>query len=330
MYFALLKDIVNKRLSFPAEKDKFDLMPGSTQSAEASSAAIASSLTRLQSDLVARIVALIRSDQPAVGQRFTELGLAEHFGVSRSPVREALRHLAERGVLRFEENRGFFLTCEAQDIGAHLNGLSPSPEETLYTQIVADRMARRLADSFTASELMRRYACSRPLLLRVLNRLTEEGVLRAGRGHAWSFITFLDDQQAEQESYRLRLLLEPAGLLEPSFAVDRQALGRSMEVQRRVVESAALDITSQEMFEINAAFHELLAQSSGNRFFLQNMQHHNRMRRLNEYSAFRDRDRMVLSCREHIAIIEALLEGKNESAAKRLRAHIEGAIAYIG
>ena len=304
-------------------------MSASVRPAEAGSPA-AAPLTRLQSDLVARIVALIRSDQPDLGDRFTELGLAEHFGVSRSPVREALRHLAARGVFRFEENRGFFLTCAAQDIGNHLNGLSPSPEEALYGQIVGDRMSRQLADSFTASELMRRYDCTRPLLLRVLNRLTEEGVLHVGRGHAWSVVTFLDDQKAEQESYRLRLLLEPAGILEPSFTLDRRALERSLQVHVAVVESAASNITGQEMFEINAAFHELLAQASGNRFFLQNMQHHNRMRRLNEYHAFRDRDRMVLSCREHIAIIDALLAGRNERAAERLRAHIEGAIAYIG
>ncbi|GAB5467542.1 MAG: GntR family transcriptional regulator [Rhodospirillales bacterium] len=285
-------------------------------------------LTRLQSDLVARIVETIRNEQPEPGRRFTELGLANHFGVSRSPVREALRHLAERGVLRFEEKRGFFLTCRPEDIDTHLKGLSPAPEEALYTRIVDDRVRRRLADSFAAPELMRRYGCSRTLLLRVLNRLTQEGVLRAGRGHAWSFVQLLHDPQAQEESYRLRMILEPAGLLEPTLDLDRQALERSLETQRQVVESGALAVTGREMFEINAAFHELLARCSGNRFFLQNMQQQNRIRRLTEYSAFADRARMVLSCQEHIAVIAALLNGDPSEAAKLLRAHLQGAVDY--
>ncbi len=304
-------------------------MSSAASPAQSSASAQEAALTRLQSDLVARIVAEIKNQQPPPGERFTELGLANRFGVSRSPVREALRHLADRGVLRFEEKRGFFLDCRPEKIGEHLKGLTPSPEEELYGRIVGDRMRRRSGDSFTASEFMRRYDCNRPLLLRVLSRLTEEGIIRAGRGHAWSFVALLDDEEAVKESYRLRLVLEPAGLLEPTLALDRPALEKSLEVHRQVIASGARALTGQKMFEINAEFHELLARCSGNRFMLQNMQHQNRMRRLNEYSAFRDRERMLLSCREHSAILEALLEGETARAAELLRAHLQDAVDYV-
>ena len=285
-------------------------------------------LTRLQSDLVARIVATIRREELAPGTHLTELGLSNLFGVSRSPVREALRHLTNRGVMRFEEKRGYFLLCPLDELDKHLKGLAPSPEEALYDQILQERAARALGDSFTASELMRRYDCGRPLLLRVLTRLTEEGILKAGRGYVWSFLPALDDDEAVAESYRLRLLLEPAGLLEPTFVLDRSRLERSLAAQEAVVASGAADVTSLQMFEINAEFHELLARCSGNRFILQNLQHQNRLRRLNEYLAFSDQPRMVISCREHIAIIKALLKDEREHAADLLRAHLSGAMTY--
>lgn len=41
------------------------------------------------------------------GQRIGEVELAERFGVSRTPVRQALHRLAEEGLLTFTANRGF-------------------------------------------------------------------------------------------------------------------------------------------------------------------------------------------------------------------------------
>ena len=49
-----------------------------------------------------------------------ELALAERLGVSRGPVREALRALAETGLVRIEKNRGVFVreisVAEADEI----------------------------------------------------------------------------------------------------------------------------------------------------------------------------------------------------------------------
>jgi DNA-binding GntR family transcriptional regulator len=40
------------------------------------------------------------------GERYSVAQLAERFGVSRTPVREALLVLERQGVVRFERNRG--------------------------------------------------------------------------------------------------------------------------------------------------------------------------------------------------------------------------------
>jgi len=56
------------------------------------------------------IVTLIATGQIAAGQRLFEQEMCERLGVSRVPVREALRILQAQGVVRTEPNRGTFVT----------------------------------------------------------------------------------------------------------------------------------------------------------------------------------------------------------------------------
>ena len=68
------------------------------------------SLTLDHSTLAARahdaIRAAIVDGRLAAGERYSVARLAERFGVSRTPVREALLVLERQGVVRFERNRG--------------------------------------------------------------------------------------------------------------------------------------------------------------------------------------------------------------------------------
>jgi DNA-binding GntR family transcriptional regulator len=54
-----------------------------------------------------RIRGLVLSGELAPGTRLGQVGLAERFGISRTPVREALRRLAGEGLVDFHSNRGF-------------------------------------------------------------------------------------------------------------------------------------------------------------------------------------------------------------------------------
>ena len=54
-----------------------------------------------------RIRGLVLSDELAPGTRLGQVELAERFGISRTPVREALRRLAGEGLVDFHSNRGF-------------------------------------------------------------------------------------------------------------------------------------------------------------------------------------------------------------------------------
>lgn len=59
-----------------------------------------------QGALLQRLREMIESGELAPGERITEQALAAHFGVSRTPLREALRALASEGLVETAPNRG--------------------------------------------------------------------------------------------------------------------------------------------------------------------------------------------------------------------------------
>ena len=52
---------------------------------------------------------MVLAGELAAGEKLNELALSERLGVSRGPVREAMRALAETGLVRLEKNRGVFV-----------------------------------------------------------------------------------------------------------------------------------------------------------------------------------------------------------------------------
>ncbi len=83
--------------------------------------------------------------------------------------------------------------------------------------------------------------------------------------------------------------------------------------------------SSGELFEVDAGFHDMLVQMSGNNFFISAIEQQNRLRRLIEYSGYRDGARRRAWCREHLSVIDALLAGKRQRAAQLLEQHLKNA-----
>lgn len=262
-------------------------------------------------------------DGLAAGTHLPEVRLAERLGVSRSPVRAALAFLQQRGVVRLVPHQGYFLAMDADTPGFAAVEMPESVESVIYRDLVRARFANLIGQQITVSDVMRRYDCDRPTANRVLSQMSQEGVIERAPGRGYVFGPVLNDAAAYDESYRFRLLVEPAAVLEPGFRPDRQRM-KSLRVRHQDLLAAGVEsLPITEVFEVDADFHEAIGDFCGNRFLAHAIRLQTRLRRLSEYENYNDRERLRASCREHLEILDALEAGEFARASALLRRHIE-------
>lgn len=281
--------------------------------------------SRLQRELSAGILELIRAEKLAPGTRLAEVALAERLQVSRTPVRAALKLLARRRLIRVGESRGYVVADTVPATPATPAKPTPAETDRLFVAIARDRRSGRLPVDVSERDLMQRYDATRPVVQRVLTKLAEVAAVQRKPGHGWRFQPIIADAQARAESYRYRILIEPAGLLEPEFRLDAAWTAEMRRRHEETLREPWKETASIALYEMNAAFHEGLAAASGNRFLLVAVQQQNRLRRFANYDWVFGYERVVVNCREHLAILDRLEAGKREDAAQLLRRHLERA-----
>lgn len=260
------------------------------------------------------------------GRHMTETDLAGRLGISRTPVRAALRFLHERELLAHVPNRGYTLVADREALGRARREMPEDEEKTLYYRLLRDRLAGKLPTRVNELELAQTYAVPRPLLRTVLTTLLQDGVLRGRHYQRWEFTETLDSVESERESYRFRLTVECAGLREPGFKVDVERLLACRERQRGLLAQASR-YSWMDFFEANAQFHELLASASGNRFILDAVRQQNRLRRMSDLSDYPlvNIDLLHKSCHEHLEILDAVERNELAAAAEHMRLHLSRA-----
>lgn len=260
------------------------------------------------------------------GRHMTETDLAGRLGISRTPVRAALRLLHERALLAHVPNRGYTLVADREALDRARREMPEDEEKTLYYRVLRDRLAGKLPTRVNELELAQTYGVPRPLLRNVMTTLLQDGVLRGRHYQRWEFTETLDSVESERESYRFRLVVECAALREPGFKVEHERLLACREQQQTLLTHASRH-SWMEFFEANAQFHELLASASGNRFILDAVKQQNRLRRISDLSDYPlvNIDLLRKSCREHLQILDAVEENKLEVAAKHMHAHLSRA-----
>jgi DNA-binding GntR family transcriptional regulator len=284
--------------------------------------------TPLQRDLAERILGLMRERGLTVGDRLSENGLSRELNVSRTPIRAALAHLADRGIVQRRPHLGVELVTPPPLPPARSRDASAGVDEDsdLLVLIARDRRSGTLGDAVSEAELMRRYGVARPVLQRVLRQLAESGMLERKPGYGWRFLASPLDIAARHESYRLRALLEPLAILEPEFRLAPDWIAHMRREHEATTARPWRRSSSVAFFEMNAAFHEGIAAGSGNRYILAAIRRQNELRRFSNYDWVYGTERVAVNCREHLAILDRLAEGDRELAALLLRRHIESAM----
>lgn len=276
--------------------------------------------------IASQIVELIQTEGLETGSHLPAQMLADRLRVSRSPVNEALALLHEKGIVRRERNRGFFVaqavTGSLADVVGQL-GLAESDVVTsTYFRIADDRLKALLPDDFTELLIKNRYELTNAQLNAVLGRIAREGWAERKPGYGWQFSSMLTTPDSLLQSYRLRIALEPAALLEPGYWLDPKIIERCRAAEHHLLAGGIETDTADQIHDRGVRFHESLVEASGNSFFIDTIRRVNRVRRLLSYRSTQNRARYVEHCKQHLHILALLEQERNDEASEALREHL--------
>ncbi|MGV1916329.1 GntR family transcriptional regulator [Rhizobium sp. 22-785-1] len=159
------------------------------------------------------------------GSRLTETMVANRFGISRAPARQALAELERLHLVRKSESRGYDVVAKSRvsvAMGA-TDGDSPiladttriqarSSWELIYDNIEIEIVSRTSLADWRINEavLAKHYGVSRTVARDVVARLQERGIVRKDDSGRW-YAPALTAKHIG-ELYELRWLLEPIAL----------------------------------------------------------------------------------------------------------------------
>jgi len=280
-----------------------------------------------------QILELIRSHDLPVDSHVPAQWLADQLRLSRSPVNKALAMLADQGVLRHEANRGYFLAQTTavlnQTLAERRNTATPDIVTQTYLRIAEDRLRGALPDTWPAVLLTQRYGLTAGERNAVLGRIAREGWIEKKPGYGWTFSPMLTTADSLLQSYRLRLALEPAALLEPGYHLAPEVIARCRAAEERLLNGAIATDSADALHERGVRFHESLVEGCGNPFFIDTIRRINRVRRLLAYRSMQDRSRYREHCEQHLHLLSLLARGRNIEASEAMRAHLASTLRNL-
>jgi len=268
----------------------------------------------------------ILSGKRSQGERLNAKTISEDYKVSRTPVRDALMELERNSLVERIPNKGFFVAQKLPDNAQGWMESHLATETDDYQLLANDWLTDSIPASVTEQFVRERYGWPKVKAVSILNRATREGWAERNPGYGWSLLPVAKTTESFSELYRFRIAIEPAALMEPTFKLDRKIITEQRDIQYRILDSEMGVIPDETILEYGASFHEELIKLSGNPYFLMSLQRVNKMRKLMEYKAQINRERLVVNCTEHLEILDMLEQGSIVDASFKLRHHLSKAL----
>jgi DNA-binding GntR family transcriptional regulator len=283
-----------------------------------------------QKSIPLQIIDLIKTEEMIPGAHLPAQMLADKLRVSRSPINQALDYLEEKGVLERKNNRGYFIAQQIKDsIVKKIEKVEFNQFDvvlSIYFQISEDRLKNRLPNEISETLIKQKYKLTSSQTTAVLNRISQEGWIQKKPGYGWEFTPMLTTPESLLQSYRLRLALEPAALLEPGYKISKKVLNECRSAEMHLLEGGIETDTALQLHDRGVRFHEAIIEASGNTFFIDAIQRVNKLRRLISYRSMKDRKRYEEHCHQHLEILDLLEKGQNKEAAAVLYQHLNSTL----
>lgn len=234
--------------------------------------ATAPKLYRRACDVLARE---IRGGLVATGTRLTETAVAERFGISRAPARQALVELEDLGLVLKAEGRGYDVQPISADEKLALISAVEAVEvelqphaswELIYPDVEIEVVSRTAIASWRINEalLARHYGVSRTVAREVVARLQERGIVRKDASARW--IAPALTEKHINELYELRWVLEPLALQK---AVPHLPDGLLARLRQNLEEATvARQVSSERLDQLEQELHVDLLGRCGNQALL--------------------------------------------------------------
>lgn len=274
--------------------------------------------SRLQTALARRILHRLGQQGARPGHHLIELELCASFGVSRTPVRGALKLLAAEGAVA-ERPDGGYLLAKLPPMAADDDG-SEAEDQGLLDTLAKARSTGRLEDQFTQQEIVRRFHARLGTVLAALRKLAELGLVERKPGNGWAFTG--DSARLLNESYAFRRALEPQMLLQPGFKLDRAWAEKARQEHQKLRKKPWRPGDGARFHAVNADFHEQLARCSGNRTMLRAIEAQNRLRQFVIGHWDYPMEQVHSAIDEHLEILAALEAGYADKAAALMLHHL--------
>lgn len=273
-----------------------------------------------------QVLDLIRQEGMEIGSHLKAQWLADRLNLSRSPINDALALLHHKGVLQHEKNRGYFLAkavdARSPAVLKKLGLAQVDVTREAYFTMAEDLLKGDLPGTVSEAQLKTRYELTSAQLQGVLHRISQEGWAQKKPGYGWEFSAMLTTPDSLLQSYRLRLALEPAALMEPGYRLDPKVIEKCRAAEHHMLDGGIETDTPDQIHERGVRFHESLIEASGNPFFVDTIRRVNRVRRLISYRSMQDRKRYKEHCQQHLRLLDLLEGGRNAEAAEAMREHL--------
>lgn len=273
-----------------------------------------------------KIMGLIDTGDIALGSHLSVPKLAETFDVSRSPVREALVYLEQKGVLQQKQNRGFFVKDDYTPQADTKQELSEELDLPEYYQLAEDWLRDEIESEVTELFLMKRYNLTKSQLSTVLARGISEGWVERKQGYGWRFLPVAKTKTALEQIFSFRMVIEPMAILEPTFNAPQEKINEIRRELEMLLESGIERLSPTQLQLAGYRFHETIIAFSNNPFFEISLRNVNRMRRLMDYRIMDDRNRYYAEVKDHMRILALIESGQRIEASYTMKQHLSVAL----